>query len=144
MIQNKHLIPFEKTIYLSSPTMHTEERQYVQEAFDTNWLSCLLIDPSAMCSETRGAERYSYVPEHRKSCPMEILNTLQSIRAQGRPIWKPMHMQPYYEHNAYITKDGSTNVGLDIYSRGLCLPSDNKMTPKEQDRVIEAIRACFD
>ena len=107
------------------------------------WLSCLLIDPDAMCSETRGAEEYSYIPEHGKSCPMEILDALQSIRALGRPIWKPMHMQPYYSGNAFVTA-AETNVGLDIYNRGFCLPSDNKMTPEVQDRVIEVVRACFD
>ena len=106
------------------------------------WLSCLLIDPDAMCSETRGAKTYSYIPEHGKSCPMEILDALQSIRAQGRPIWKPMHMQPYYSENTFVTAS-ETNVGLDIYNRGLCLPSDNKMTPQEQNRVIEVVRACF-
>lgn len=96
-----------------------------------------------MCSETRGAEEYSYIPEHGKSCPMEILDAMQTIRAQGRPIWKPMHMQPYYSDNSFVIA-AKTNVGLNIYNRGLCLPSDNKMTPEQQDRVIEVICSCFD
>lgn len=110
------------------------------------WLSCLLIRPEAMCCETRGEQTYSFEPEHGKSCPMEILDALESIRAQGRPIWKPMHMQPYYTSNAFVARNGLSdekNVGLDIYSRGLCLPSDNKMTEEQQERIMEVIRACF-
>lgn len=115
----------------------------VNETSEPNyWLSCILIASEALCSETRGEENYSYIPEHGKSCPMEILDALQTIRAQGRPIWKPMHLQPYYAECPYVTAD-ETDVGKEIYSRGLCLPSDNKMTPEQQDRIIEVIRACF-
>lgn len=111
------------------------------------WLSCMLIDPDAMCSETRGTDTYSYIPEHGKSCPMEILEALQSINAQGRPIWKPMHMQPYFAKDAFVAADGNnskTSVGRDVFNRGLCLPSDIKMTPEEQDQIIEVIRNCFE
>ena len=92
-----------------------------------------------------------------KSCPTEILEAIFSINAEGRPIWKPMHMQPYYRMNPFITRNGNgranTNayiegsmldVGQDIFNRGLCLPSDNKMTEEQQDRIIEIIRRCFD
>ena len=81
---------------------------------------------------------------------------IASINAEGRPIWKPMHMQPIYRMNPFITRDGNgrarTNayidgqaldVGMDIFNRGLCLPSDNKMTKEEQDIIIEIIRECF-
>jgi dTDP-4-amino-4,6-dideoxygalactose transaminase len=122
------------------------------------WLSCLLIDKTAMCQTVRSDQNTLYIPEHGKSCPTEILEAIASINAEGRPIWKPMHMQPIYRTNAFITKDGSgrarsnayikamggMDVGADIFERGLCLPSDNKMTPEQQDRIIEVIRACFD
>ena len=91
-----------------------------------------------------------------KSCPTEILETLAKYNAEGRPIWKPMHMQPMYRNHAFITVDGSgrcrtnayiaggcVDVGADIFNRGLCLPSDNKMTPEQQDMVIEIVRGCF-
>lgn len=121
------------------------------------WLSCLLINPEAMCPQVRGEQEVLFRPEHGKSCPTEILEALGSIQAEGRPIWKPMHMQPIYRLNPFVVRDGSgrarTNayieggcldVGMDIFHRGLCLPSDNKMTPAQQDRIIEVIRACFD
>ncbi len=128
------------------------------------WLSCILIDPEAMCKQVRGEQEYLYVSEKGKSCPHEILDTLFKYNAEGRPIWKPMHMQPIYRNNAFITRDGDgrakTNayiqggtlgkdgkpldVGMDIFHRGLCLPSDNKMTKEEQDMIIEVIKACFE
>ena len=122
------------------------------------WLSCLLIDADAMCRQVRGEKDALFVSEPGKSCPTEILAALATINAEGRPIWKPMHLQPIYRANPFITRSGSgrarsnayidegqtPDVGLDIFTRGLCLPSDNKMTPEQQDVIIEVIRRCFD
>ena len=106
------------------------------------WLSCLLIDADAMCKQVRTDCEASYASEAGKSCPTEILEALAKLNAEGRPIWKPMHMQPIYKNNDFIKAD-KEDVGADIFHRGLCLPSDNKMTPEQQDRIIEAVRACF-
>ena len=121
------------------------------------WLSALIIDKKAMCKQVRDDSKALYIPEHGKSCPTEILEAIASINAEGRPIWKPMHMQPMYRMHECIGRSGSirckTNayiaggvedVGADIFDRGLCLPSDNKMTKEEQDRIIEVIRRCFE
>lgn len=121
------------------------------------WLSCMILDKDAMCKQVRGEQDALYVPEHGKSCPTEILDAIASINAEGRPIWKPMHMQPIYRMNPFVVRDGNgrartnayisgtvTDVGMDIFSRGLCLPSDNKMTEEQQNRIIEVIRACFE
>lgn len=121
------------------------------------WLSALLIDEDAMCKQVRGETEALYIAEEGKSCPTEILEAISSINAEGRPIWKPMHMQPMYRMHEFVTVSGSgrakTNayiaghaidVGADIFQRGLCLPSDNKMTQEQQDRIIEVIRACFE
>lgn len=120
------------------------------------WLSCLIVDVDAMCRQVRSENETCYIKETGKTCPTEILESLSKINAEGRPIWKPMHMQPIYRMNPFITKEGSgrartnayisgeiTDIGMDIYSRGLCLPSDIKMTTDEQDRIIEVIRSCF-
>lgn len=120
------------------------------------WLSCLLIDKGAMCRQVRSETEALYVKEKGKSCPTEILETLAKYNAEGRPIWKPMHMQPIYRMNPFVTKDGngraqtnayingeSTDVGADIFARGLCLPSDIKMTAEEQNKVIEIVKGCF-
>ena len=121
-----------------------------------HWLSCLLIDQDAMAPQVRGEQDYLYVSVPGKSCPSEILEALSAFNAEGRPIWKPMHLQPIYRTHAFVTAEGSgrgrTNayiagsgidVGADIFRRGLCLPSDNKMTPEQQDRIIEIIHRCF-
>ena len=127
------------------------------------WLSCMIIEPEAMCKQVRGGLEALYIGETGKSCPTEILDAIASINAEGRPIWKPMHMQPIYRMNAFVTREGSgrakTNayisggtlgkdgmpfdVGMDIFHRGLCLPSDNKMTAEQQARIVEVIRKCF-
>lgn len=120
------------------------------------WLSCLLIDKGAMCRQVRSETEALYVKEKGKSCPTELLETLAKYNAEGRPIWKPMHMQPIYRMNPFVTKDGngraqtnayingeSTDVGADIFARGLCLPSDIKMTAEEQNKVIEIVKGCF-
>ena len=90
-------------------------------------------------------------------CPTEILEKLAEINAEGRPIWKPMHMQPMYRMNPFVTREGNgrartnayiaggcADVGADIFNRGLCLPSDNKMTVEDQDMIIKVIRSCFE
>lgn len=107
------------------------------------WLTCLLINKDAMCKQTRIACEASYIPESGKSCPTEILEAITSINAEGRPIWKPMHMQPIYAENIFVSAN-SIDVSADIFERGICLPSDNKMTNEQQDRIIELIRRCFD
>lgn len=128
------------------------------------WLSCMLIDREAMCRQVRGEQDALYIPEHGKSCPTEILEAISSINAEGRPIWKPMHMQPIYRMNAFVTREGNgraktnayiaggaisetdglpVDISMDIFDRGLCLPSDNKMTHEQQDKIIQVIRGCF-
>ena len=107
------------------------------------WLSCLLIDEPAMCSQTRTATEASYVKEAGKTCPTEILETLAKYNAEGRPIWKPMHLQPIFEGSAFVSAAPGADVGADIFARGLCLPSDIKMTSEEQERIIAMVRSCF-
>lgn len=121
------------------------------------WLSCMLIDEDAMCRQVRSDSDACYIKEKGRSCPTEIFETLAKYNAEGRPIWKPMHAQPLYMNNPFVVRDGSgrartnayiaggyADVGMDIFSRGLCLPSDNKMTAEEQDVIIEIIRGCFE
>lgn len=121
------------------------------------WLSCMLINEEAMCKQIRSDNDYCYISEQGKTCPDEILDILAKYNAQGRPIWKPMHMQPLYRMHGFVTREGNgrgrTNsyipskgidVGADIFQRGLCLPSDINMTAEEQDKVIQIIRSCFE
>lgn len=109
------------------------------------WLSALIIDEEAMCKQIRTDIEASYEAESGKSCPTEILYALNKINAEGRPIWKPMHLQPMYSENAFITIDDTVrDVGADIFHRGVCLPSDNKMSEEQQFRIVEAVKLCFE
>ena len=123
------------------------------------WLSCLLVRPEGMCKQVRTECEAQYVTEEGKSCPTEILRVLEKLNTEGRPIWKPMHMQPIYRENGFVTREGNgridhiasvcgvdgqpLDVGADIFDRGMCLPSDIKMTEEQQAVIIEAIKNTF-
>jgi len=131
---------------------------FIEDTMNPNyWLSCMIIDKDAMCKQVRGENKALYIKEEGKSCPTQILEELTKHNAEGRPVWKPMHMQPIFrmnpfvtvngdgrcQTNAYISNENVLDVGVDIFERGLCLPSDNKMTKEEQDIIIEIIKNCF-
>ena len=111
-----------------------------------------------MCRQVRGETEALYIRERGKTCPTEILEALECCNAEGRPIWKPMHMQPFYRSNPFVTAEGDgragtdayikgdapKDVGADIFRRRLCLPSDIKMTAGQQETVIRLIRRCFE
>ena len=120
------------------------------------WLSCLLIDEDAMAPMVRGERDYLYRSESGKSSPQEILDAIAAFGGEGRPLWKPMHMQPIYRTHPFVTVEGNgrgrsnayiagggVDVGADLFRRGLCLPSDNKMTAAQQDVIIDIIHRCF-
>lgn len=121
------------------------------------WLSCLIIDKDAMADTSRSDRKATYRIEKGKSSPSEILDLLSAFNVEGRPIWKPMHMQPMYRNNGFIIANGNGRgtsnayieggeapiVDEDIFERGLCLPRDNKMTEEEQRVIIDVIHRCF-
>ena len=121
------------------------------------WLSAMIIENDYMCKQVRDDCQATYIKAPGKTCPTEILETLAKYNAEGRPIWKPMHMQPMYCMHEFVTCKGSgrcrtnayisggcVDVGADIFDRGLCLPSDNKMTAEEQSIIIQIVRSCFE
>ena len=136
----------------------------IENSTSNYWLSCLTVNEGAMCKQVRSDNKALYNKEQGKTCPTEILETLSSYNAEGRPIWKPMHLQPVYRMHDFVTREGNgraiTNayisggnlgkdgkplvVGEDIFKRGLCLPSDNKITTDQQDKIIDIIKACFE
>lgn len=129
----------------------------IENSVPNYWLSCMIIENDAMCKQVRGEREALFTAEKGKSCPTEILNAITSINAEGRPIWKPLHMQPMYRMNPFITREGNTRAtsnayiageiqetSMDIFNRGLCLPSDNKMTDEQQQKIIDVVKACFE
>ena len=117
---------------------------YLPEQMKPNyWLSCILIDEDAMCSQTRTETQATYESVSGKSCPTQILEQLSEINVEGRPIWKPMHMQPLFRECEFISMKDGCDVGADVFHRGLCLPSDNKITEQQQEIIISVIHSCF-
>lgn len=88
------------------------------------WLSCILIDKAS------------------KVTPDIVREHLAGYNVESRPIWKPMHMQPLYLNHKFVKTEESA-VDEDIFARGLCLPSDIKMTEEVQDIIIDMIKECF-
>ena len=97
---------------------------YLEDTVPNFWLSCMTI--AGDCTVK----------------PMELMQVLAENNIEARPIWKPMHMQPVFAGHDFITA-GEKSVNEDIFERGLCLPSDIKMTEQEQDYVIDIIRTFF-
>ncbi|MBQ3192244.1 MAG: DegT/DnrJ/EryC1/StrS family aminotransferase [Oscillospiraceae bacterium] len=88
------------------------------------WLSCLTVNRGCAAE------------------PGTLLSALEMQNMEGRHIWKPMHLQPLFADRDFI-KLRETAVGADIFLRGLCLPSDIKMTRQDQQRVIDTVKGCF-
>lgn len=145
---------YEKALASMGIWMNPYDDRYCEPNF---WLSCMTIDGNGMCKMLRSDMEYNYNSVHGCTCPMEILDALSAFNAEGRPIWKPMHMQPIYRKHGFVSVEGSrkrfqefhikklvyADVGADVFSCGMCLPSDIKMTEDEQDRVIGIIQRCF-
>lgn len=92
-----------------------------------HWLSVMTIDKDS------------------KVKPLNIMETLEKENIDSRPVWKPMHLQPVFKGYDFITaKNDGTSVSEDLFNRGVCLPSDTKMTEEEQERVIDIIKKCFE
>lgn len=90
------------------------------------WLSCILLEED--CPIT----------------PEDIRLFLEQYNVETRPIWKPMHLQPVFKEHMFISAEEGQDVGGEIFARGLCLPSDIKMTEEVQDIVIDMLKAFME
>ena len=97
---------------------------YLKESRPNFWLSCLTVNPDCAVA------------------PLDIIRKLGEANIEGRPVWKPMHMQPVFAAYDFVAA-GEKPVNEDVFARGLCLPSDIKMTEEEQQRVINIVRSFF-
>ena len=97
---------------------------FIKESSPNYWLSCILIDKESSVT------------------PSMIMEKLAAENIESRPIWKPMHLQPVFADHDFISLNNE-DIGGEVFKRGLCLPSDIKITDEEQARVIEIIRGCF-
>lgn len=139
-------------------SLGVELNPYDAENSEPNyWLSCMCLDENCLSAMERSDQFYTYRDEHGRTCPMEVFEALESFFAEGRTIWKPMHLQPMYRNHEFISVDGRRRMfdrcysrimervdeSRDLFGKGICLPSDIRMTEEEQEQVIEIIYACF-
>ncbi|WP_294351583.1 aminotransferase class I/II-fold pyridoxal phosphate-dependent enzyme [uncultured Clostridium sp.] len=89
------------------------------------WLSCILINKNS------------------KVKPLDLILNLERECIEGRHIWKPMNMQPYYKKYDFISTNKGISVAEDIFSRGVCLPSDTKNTEEDMERIVKVIKRTF-
>ena len=84
--------------------------------------------------------------ENSKVKPLDIMEALEKENIESRPVWKPMHLQPVFEKYDFITtvKDGEKTVSEDLFNRGVCLPSDTKLTEEDFDRIVSTIKKLFE
>jgi len=101
------------------------EMMPIQDYDDPNcWLSCIILSTDRVK-------------------PTDIIEALEAENIESRPIWKPMHLQPYYQNCDFITLQEQGSVSEDIFNRGLCLPSDTKMTDEDLAKVTMVIRGLW-
>ncbi len=102
-----------------------EMTPYLPESKPNFWLSTILLKPES------------------KVKPLDIILALEEHNIESRPIWKPMHMQPVFEGCDFVSVTDGKSVSQQIFDRGVCLPSDTKMTDEQQKTVIDIIKSLF-
>ena len=98
---------------------------YMANSKPNHWLSAIILDKTS------------------KIKPINIIEALENENIESRPIWKPMHMQPFFKDYDFITLEKEKSIAQDIFERGVCLPSDTKMTDEEQKKVIKIIKKLY-
>ena len=102
-----------------------EMQPYMANSKPNHWLSAIILDKTS------------------KIKPIDIIEALENENIESRPIWKPMHMQPFFKDYDFITLEKEKSIAQDIFERGACLPSDTKITDEEQKKVIKIIKKLF-
>ena len=141
---------FDEDLILLNPIGEGTEPNY--------WISCMTVESSIAFQETRSEREYTYESQHGTAAPMEILDAFQAFNVEGKTVLKPLHMQPIFCNHEQITLDGGRrtyeqfymdsflirgNESAALFKRGLCLPSDIRMTEEEQERVMDMVYASF-
>ncbi len=98
---------------------------YLENSKPNHWLSSIIIEASSNVT------------------PIKVIEALEKENIESRPLWKPMHMQPVFSSYDFVTCKDTSSVSEDLFKKGLCLPSDTKMSIEEQERVISVVKNLF-
>lgn len=90
------------------------------------WLSCITLKEESIIK------------------PIDIMVALENENIESRPLWKPMHMQPFFKDYEFVQVKDGISVSEDLFNRGVCLPSDTKMSEEDMKRIVSIVKECFD
>ncbi|MEG0307079.1 MAG: aminotransferase class I/II-fold pyridoxal phosphate-dependent enzyme [Clostridium sp.] len=122
------------------------KKKSIYEKYKKAFKNIRNIEMEDICSYGKSNHWLSVITLDKKSAvkPIDIIIALEEENIESRPIWKPIHLQPYYERYKFFShNDIGLSVSEDVFQRGVCLPSDTNMTEKEQEKVIKIIKDLF-
>lgn len=123
--------------------LRVEQKRAIHDRYAEN-LAGLPITMQPMAQGTR-PNRWLTSVLVEEGCPVTVQTIIDALgreNMEARRLWKPMHTQPVFSSAPFV-KVEERAVSEDLFDRGLCLPSDSKMTMEDVDRVSEVIRNCF-
>ena len=89
------------------------------------WLSCITLKEESVIK------------------PIDIIKALEKENIESRPVWKPMHMQPFFKDYEFVQVKDGISVSEDLFNRGVCLPSDTKMSVEDMKKVADIVKGLF-
>ncbi|MDU4934715.1 MAG: DegT/DnrJ/EryC1/StrS family aminotransferase [Peptostreptococcaceae bacterium] len=122
-----------------------KQKKYIYESYKQAFESIDDIEMMPVCDYGRPNYWLSVITikESSKVKPLDIILALEKENIESRPVWKPMHLQPFYNKYKFVSCTEGKSVAEDLFNRGVCLPSDTKMTSKDINRVIKIIKELF-
>ena len=134
--------------------LHLEEHKKIKKAIRKRYqeafadIAELTLNPLKVDGDVNCWLTCATIAKECKVTPNDVMDALAEYNIETRPIWKPMHLQPVFAENDFITADGNgisgvESVSEDIFNRGFCLPSDIKNTPEDMDKIISIVKSCF-
>lgn len=126
--------------------LRVQQKKHIYESYKEAFKDIKDIEMMPVCSYGQPNYWLSVITlkEDSKVKPLDIMLALEKENIESRPVWKPMHLQPYFEkYNFYSQKESGISVSEDLFNRGVCLPSDTKMSDDDIKRVSKIIVDLF-
>ena len=122
-----------------------EQKKAIYETYKNEFKDIEDIEMMPVCDYGKPNYWLSVITlkEESKVKPLDIILALEKENIESRPVWKPMHLQPFYKEYKFVSNVEGKSVAEDLFNRGVCLPSDTKMSKEDMDRIIKIIKELF-
>ena len=122
-----------------------EQKKAIYETYKSEFKDIEDIEMMPVCDYGKPNYWLSVITlkEESKVKPLDIILALEKENIESRPVWKPMHLQPFYKEYKFVSNVEGKSVAEDLFNRGVCLPSDTKMSKEDMDRIIKIIKELF-